>query len=234
MTENRVYRGFGVKGVGTAFGIRVGMTAGGVQKRVGTAKGARMAAHMEDWDAMTGPPKAVGLYDPAYEKDACGIGFIADLKRRPTRETVVVRLFWGRCWGLSFVQLSLMALLGRGGGWRVWSQRFAAWCWEGLGACGDASGCARDSAAERCLSIGLCDHFFQLSVWEALLRVKTRWLAELAHGRAWCARARRELAGSGLVWRIAQAARKMRVDQDVSSTCPFATPWLFGVARVCL
>ena len=39
----------------------------------------------------TGPPKAVGLYDPAYEKDACGIGFIADLKRRPTRDTVVVR-----------------------------------------------------------------------------------------------------------------------------------------------
>lgn len=43
-----------------------------------------------DWTAMTGPPKKVGLYDPAYEKDACGIGFIADLKRRATRSTVVV------------------------------------------------------------------------------------------------------------------------------------------------
>ena len=26
------------------------------------------------------PPQAQGLFDPAYEHDACGVGFIADLK----------------------------------------------------------------------------------------------------------------------------------------------------------
>ena len=35
------------------------------------------------------PPKQ-GLYDPAYEKDSCGIGFIADLTRTCRRSTVVV------------------------------------------------------------------------------------------------------------------------------------------------
>jgi len=33
-------------------------------------------------------PGKVGLYDPAYEKDACGVGFIADLNRTPTHKTV--------------------------------------------------------------------------------------------------------------------------------------------------
>jgi hypothetical protein len=46
------------------------------------------AAHLTG--GITQPPKKVGLYDPAFERDACGIGFIADLKRRPTRSTVVV------------------------------------------------------------------------------------------------------------------------------------------------
>ncbi len=40
---------------------------------------------------VTTAPKKVGLYDPANEKDACGIGVIADLTRTPTRSTVVVR-----------------------------------------------------------------------------------------------------------------------------------------------
>eukprot|EP00820_Chromera_velia_P022382 Cvel_8240.t1-p1 / transcript=Cvel_8240.t1 / gene=Cvel_8240 / organism=Chromera_velia_CCMP2878 / gene_product=Glutamate synthase 1 [NADH], chloroplastic, putative / transcript_product=Glutamate synthase 1 [NADH], chloroplastic, putative / location=Cvel_scaffold450:49418-60429(-) / protein_length=2160 / sequence_SO=supercontig / SO=protein_coding / is_pseudo=false len=34
------------------------------------------------------PPKA-GCYDPANEKDACGVGFIADLEKRQTHKTVV-------------------------------------------------------------------------------------------------------------------------------------------------
>ena len=38
---------------------------------------------------MAGFPEAVGLYDPANEKDACGIGFIADLAGNNTRATVV-------------------------------------------------------------------------------------------------------------------------------------------------
>ena len=33
--------------------------------------------------------KAVGLYDPAYEHDACGVAFVARLDGEPTHETVV-------------------------------------------------------------------------------------------------------------------------------------------------
>eukprot|EP00038_Savillea_parva_P027849 m.61807 g.61807 ORF g.61807 m.61807 type:complete len:2109 (+) comp8048_c0_seq1:137-6463(+) len=40
-------------------------------------------------DPRTGRPGAVGLYDPANEMDACGVGFIADLNRRQTRDTVL-------------------------------------------------------------------------------------------------------------------------------------------------
>ena len=35
------------------------------------------------------PPKAAGLYDPANEKDSCGIGFMADLGCTPRRSLVV-------------------------------------------------------------------------------------------------------------------------------------------------
>jgi glutamate synthase domain-containing protein 2/glutamate synthase domain-containing protein 1/glutamate synthase domain-containing protein 3 len=34
------------------------------------------------------PPKAQGLYDPAYEHDACGLGFIAHIKGRKTHEVI--------------------------------------------------------------------------------------------------------------------------------------------------
>ncbi len=34
------------------------------------------------------PPKAVGLYDPRYEHDACGVGMVARLDNRPTHEVV--------------------------------------------------------------------------------------------------------------------------------------------------
>ena len=33
-------------------------------------------------------PKAQGLYDPRYEHDACGVGFIADLKNRKSHQIV--------------------------------------------------------------------------------------------------------------------------------------------------
>jgi glutamate synthase (NADPH/NADH) large chain len=33
-------------------------------------------------------PPARGLYDPALERDACGLGFVADLRRAPTHEVV--------------------------------------------------------------------------------------------------------------------------------------------------
>ncbi len=36
----------------------------------------------------SGPPPAQGLYDPAREHDACGVGFVADLKGRPSHKIV--------------------------------------------------------------------------------------------------------------------------------------------------
>ena len=32
--------------------------------------------------------RKTGLYDPLYEHDACGLGFVARIDGRPTRETV--------------------------------------------------------------------------------------------------------------------------------------------------
>ncbi len=34
------------------------------------------------------PPKAVGLYDPRFEHDACGVGMVARLDNLPTHEVV--------------------------------------------------------------------------------------------------------------------------------------------------
>src|SRR5271165_6631321 len=35
-----------------------------------------------------GPPAAGGLYDPAFEHDACGVGLVADLRGRPSHRLV--------------------------------------------------------------------------------------------------------------------------------------------------
>src|SRR5713101_9544046 len=37
---------------------------------------------------MTGPPPAQGLYDPAHEHDACGVGFVVDIKGRKSNAIV--------------------------------------------------------------------------------------------------------------------------------------------------
>src|ERR1039457_5876870 len=34
------------------------------------------------------PPRAVGLYDPRFEHDACGVGMVARLDNRPTHEVL--------------------------------------------------------------------------------------------------------------------------------------------------
>lgn len=34
------------------------------------------------------PEGNLGLYDPAFDKDACGVGFVADLSAKPSRQTV--------------------------------------------------------------------------------------------------------------------------------------------------
>ncbi|MFN0122891.1 MAG: glutamate synthase large subunit [Blastocatellia bacterium] len=37
---------------------------------------------------INGLPPRQGLYDPAFERDACGMGFVVDLKNRPSHETI--------------------------------------------------------------------------------------------------------------------------------------------------
>src|SRR5580692_318646 len=34
------------------------------------------------------PPRAVGLYDPSFEHDACGVGMVVRLDNRPTHEVI--------------------------------------------------------------------------------------------------------------------------------------------------
>ena len=43
-------------------------------------------------DDGTDLPSAQGLYDPRHEHDACGLGFVADLKNRPRNKTVELGL----------------------------------------------------------------------------------------------------------------------------------------------
>jgi len=39
-------------------------------------------------EATPGPPAAQGLYDPADERDACGVGFVVDIKGRKSHDIV--------------------------------------------------------------------------------------------------------------------------------------------------
>jgi glutamate synthase (NADPH) large chain len=39
--------------------------------------------------ARTGPPAKQGLYDPFFEHDACGVGFVADMHGRKTHQTLL-------------------------------------------------------------------------------------------------------------------------------------------------
>ena len=51
------------------------------------ARGERAAARFAD-SADPGLPPAQGLYDPALEKDSCGVGFIADIKGRSSHKLI--------------------------------------------------------------------------------------------------------------------------------------------------
>ncbi|ASY13409.1 glutamate synthase (NADPH/NADH) large chain [Candidatus Nanopelagicus hibericus] len=43
---------------------------------------------METINSFSSTPKAIGLYDPAYEHDACGVAMVATLKKLPNHEIV--------------------------------------------------------------------------------------------------------------------------------------------------
>ena len=36
------------------------------------------------------PESSIGLYDPSFERDSCGVGFIAELSSEPSRKTVSI------------------------------------------------------------------------------------------------------------------------------------------------
>jgi len=46
------------------------------------------AYNLETINSFSSTPKAIGLYDPAYEHDACGVAMVATLKKTPTHEIV--------------------------------------------------------------------------------------------------------------------------------------------------
>ncbi len=46
------------------------------------------AYNLETINSFSITPKAIGLYDPAYEHDACGVAMVATLKKLPTHEIV--------------------------------------------------------------------------------------------------------------------------------------------------
>src|SRR5690242_4734042 len=48
----------------------------------------RMAVPGSPATADPGVPPARGLYDPAFDKDSCGVGFIADIKGRKSHQIV--------------------------------------------------------------------------------------------------------------------------------------------------
>src|SRR5487761_2126468 len=54
----------------------------------GIAAKARDAALLRAATADPGSPAPHGLYDPSLDKDACGVGFIADIKGRKSHQTV--------------------------------------------------------------------------------------------------------------------------------------------------
>src|SRR5207247_764140 len=61
--------------------VRQGLQTEGLETGVGTMK--------EQPSQYAGLPPAEGLYDPAHEHDACGVGFVVDIKGR--RSHAIVR-----------------------------------------------------------------------------------------------------------------------------------------------
>src|SRR5690348_15362987 len=54
---------------------------GGVPAQDSRSKPADMARELHTWR-----PEAEGLYDPAQEKDSCGVGFIANIKGQKSHQ----------------------------------------------------------------------------------------------------------------------------------------------------
>src|SRR6059036_125215 len=51
-------------------------------------RGAAMTEVQRRTAAQPGPPAAQGLYDPRFEHDSCGVGFVVDIKGRRSHTIV--------------------------------------------------------------------------------------------------------------------------------------------------
>src|SRR5437588_12344216 len=62
---------------------------GATRKRAtGAGQGTAQRRFEAQWGNTAGLPVAHGLYDPALEKDSCGVGFIADIKGRKSHKLI--------------------------------------------------------------------------------------------------------------------------------------------------
>lgn len=48
-------------------------------------------APLPPWSMSKIPESSIGLYDPSFERDSCGVGFIAELSAEYSRKTVSAR-----------------------------------------------------------------------------------------------------------------------------------------------
>ena len=55
---------------------------------VSVTMASRSVSSRSSTSAWLSPPPAQGLYDPKREHDACGVGFVADLRARPSRKII--------------------------------------------------------------------------------------------------------------------------------------------------
>src|SRR6059058_2613511 len=62
---------------------------GATRKRAtGAGQGTAQRRFEAQWGNTAGLPVAHGLYDPALEKDSCGVGFIADIKGKKSHKLI--------------------------------------------------------------------------------------------------------------------------------------------------
>src|SRR5437763_9871735 len=62
---------------------------GATRKRAtGAGQGTAQRRFEAQWGNTAGLPVAHGLYDPALEKDSCGVGFIADIKGKRSEKII--------------------------------------------------------------------------------------------------------------------------------------------------
>src|SRR6201991_4685951 len=54
----------------------------------GPTTSGRVCACLRESGTMTGLPERQGLYDPRNEHDACGVGFVANIKGRKSHEVI--------------------------------------------------------------------------------------------------------------------------------------------------